>query len=396
MTSFAAGISEHPEAAVAAGEALGQVADALEGERPDLVVAFFTPQHLSQARNIATAIHELLAPRAAIGGSVSGVIGDGHSVEAGPGISIWAAKLDSIRVTTMILETTESPDGGEVRGWPDQGCEAGTLILLADPFTFQLDRFLASLNSNLPEVAVAGGFASAGVAPGVNRLIADMSTAGSGAVGALIEPSPQVGMMVIEASRPVGRALTVTRAEAGTIFELGGKPALERLEETFNEIDVESKRLMSAGMQLGTVLDEQQDEFGPGDFVVRDITGADKSENAITTGEVVEVGQTVQFHVRDPEAAADELAASLSGVGDNTSALIFAPMGAGIPDEALAGGDGDHQGVGEAPAHSRPPVAGAYCAGQAGRSATGTDSKGRNRFYPDAVNLVTFGFPSVP
>lgn len=396
MIAFATGISEHPEAAVAAGEALGQISDAFEGERPDLVVAFFTPQHLSQARNIATAIHELLAPRAAIGGSVSGVIGDGRNVEAGPGISIWAARLDAIRVTTMMLETIDSPDGGEVRGWPDHGCEAGTLILLADPFSFPLDRFLASLNSSLPGIAVTGGVASAGVAPDVNRLVADMSTAGGGAVGALIEPSPLIGTRVIEASRPVGKALTVTRAEAGTIFELGGRPALERLEETFNEIDVESKRLMSAGMQLGTVLDEQQDEFGPGDFIVRDITGAEKSENSITTGEVVEVGQTVQFHVRDPEAAADELAASLSGGGDTTAALIFAPMGAGIPDEALSGGDTNHLGAGEACAESRPTVAGAYCAGQAGRAGGGGDSKGGNRIFSDAVTLATFGFPAGP
>lgn len=390
MIAFATGISEHPEAAVAAGEALGQISDALGGERPDLVVASFTPQHLSQARNIATTIHELLAPKAAIGGSVSGVIGDGRSVEAGPGISIWAAKLDAIRVTTMLLETIDSPEGGEVRGWPDHGCEAGTLILLADPFSFPLDRFLASLNSKLPEVAVTGGFVSAGVAPDVNRLIADLSTTGSGAVGVLIEPSPLIATQVIEASRPVGRALTVTRAEAGTIYELGGKPALERLEETFNEIDVESKRLMSAGMQLGTVLNEQQDEFGPGDFVVRDITGAEKSENSITTGEIVEVGQTVKFHVRDPEVAAARLAEALAGGGTAPSALIFAPMGAGIPDQVLDASDEARHGLCAAGVRPRPCVAGAYCAGQIGISAGG------NRIYPDAVTLAAFGYPAVP
>lgn len=393
VIAFAAGISEHPQTAVAAGEALGQVSDALEGERPDLVIAFFTPQHLPQARNIATSVHEFLAPKAVIGGSVSGVIGNGRSVEAGPGISIWAARLDSIRVTTMLLETIDSPEGGEVRGWPDEGCGAGTLILMADPFSFSLNRFLASLNSNLPEVAVTGGFVSAGVAPDVNRLIADLSTTGRGAVGVLIEPSPVVTTLVIEASQPVGRAFTVTRAEGMTIYELGGKPALERLEETFNEINVEAKRLMSAALQLGIVLDEQQDEFGPGDFIVSDITGAERSGNSITTGTIVEVGQTVQFHVRDPETTASKLFETLSGVRHPSSALIFAPMGAEISEEVLAGSGRAAKGSGArdaAEAGYRPSVAGVYCAGQVGNSARG------NWVYPDAVTLATFGLLSDP
>ncbi|RIK10636.1 MAG: hypothetical protein DCC49_02955 [Acidobacteria bacterium] len=192
---------------------------------------------------------------------------------------------------------------------------------------------------------------------------------------------------VIEASRPIGKAFTVTAAEAGTIFELGGKPALERLEETFNEIDVESKRLMSAGMQLGTVLNEQQDEFGPGDFQVRDLAGADESDKSITTGEVVEVGQTVQFHVRDPAAAQEKLSRTLSAGDDSASALVFAPMGAGIADEVLAG-DLHRSGGG---AVYRPCIAGAYCAGQAGRIGNATAPTGGNRLFPDAVTLATFG-----
>ena len=52
---------------------------------------------------------------------------------------------------------------------------------------------------------------------------------------------------------------------------------------------------------LGIVIDENQPDYGRGDFLVRPIIGADTEAGTIAIGERVRVGQTVRLHVRDGE-----------------------------------------------------------------------------------------------
>ena len=65
--------------------------------------------------------------------------------------------------------------------------------------------------------------------------------------------------------------------------------------------------LVNQGLHLGVVIDEHQADFGRGDFLVRNVLGADQANGAIAIGDEVEVGTTVQFHVRDAESADEDL-----------------------------------------------------------------------------------------
>ena len=101
----------------------------------------------------------------------------------------------------------------------------------------------------------------------------------------------------------------MTRSEHNVIYELGGKPALERLvsqarsDLTEDEIDT----LASGGLQLGRVIDEHREEFASGDFLIRGVLGTDRRSGAVVVGDVVPVGVTVQFHLRDPATADEDL-----------------------------------------------------------------------------------------
>ncbi len=114
--------------------------------------------------------------------------------------------------------------------------------------------------------------------------------------------------MVSQGCRPIGRPLAVTRAEGNIIYELAGQPALHRLlqmaKDGMSERDVE---LINQGLHMGLVIDEHKVDFGRGDFLIRNVIGADRANGAIAIGDAVEVGTTVQFHVRDAEAADEDL-----------------------------------------------------------------------------------------
>ncbi|WP_191964686.1 FIST C-terminal domain-containing protein, partial [Mycobacterium tuberculosis] len=58
---------------------------------------------------------------------------------------------------------------------------------------------------------------------------------------------------------------------------------------------------------IGIVVDEHLAVPGQGDFLIRGLLGADPTTGAIGIGEVVEVGATMQFQVRDAAGADKDL-----------------------------------------------------------------------------------------
>jgi small ligand-binding sensory domain FIST len=118
--------------------------------------------------------------------------------------------------------------------------------------------------------------------------------------------------------------MTVTRAERNVLLELAGAPALSRLAEVVDALPVARRRATARALQLGVVVDEYADEHVRGDFLVRGILGADEATGAVAVGDVVEVGQTVRFQIRDAGAAAEDLAALLPPGGAGArGALLF-------------------------------------------------------------------------
>jgi len=88
------------------------------------------------------------------------------------------------------------------------------------------------------------------------------------------------------------------------------------------------RRAAARALQLGVVVDEYADEHVRGDFLVRGILGADEATGAVAVGDVVEVGRTVRFQVRDAGAAAEDLAMMLPPRGDGArGALLFSCAG---------------------------------------------------------------------
>ena len=172
--------------------------------------------------------------------------------------------------------------------------------------------------------------------------------------------------------RPVGDPYIVTQADGNLIMELGGRPPLARLRELAEALPVREQELLAQGAHLGIVIDEYQTEPGQGDFLVRGIAGADPESGAIAVGGELEVGQTVQFHIRDARSADEDLrrtlvreAAALGG-RPVAGALLFTCTGRGTRMFARTGPR--HRAPGRRRwARSRWP--GSSATGNSGRSA---------------------------
>jgi small ligand-binding sensory domain FIST len=384
---FASSLSTHPDPAHATGEAIGQIIEQV-GRHPDLAVLFVTRPHAGALAEAADAVTRLLEPTLLIGCAAESVVGNQREIEQAPAVSLWAGLTGPIAPVRLWVEfdhgDPDDPDdpghpadrdrGGPdaaddpgrlplVAGWPDAlAFEPQALVLLADPFTFPVELLLRELATKHPGLPVIGGMASAARTPGGNRLVLNNEVFTDGAIGALIGPGVKLSTVVSQGCRPIGRPLAVTRAEGNIIYELAGQPALHRLvqmaKDGMSERDI---ALINQGLHMGLVIDEHKIEFGRGDFLIRNVVGADRANGAIAIGDSVEVGTTVQFHVRDAEAADEDLRELLADRHAD-GVLLFTCNGRG--SRLFAKPDHDAGVIGDV--LDEPPVSGFFAAGELG------------------------------
>lgn len=318
--AFAAALSSHPVPATAIGEVVGQVLDRL-GPEPDLVVLFATAPHTGALEDLVSAVETLLRPHATVGCTAESVAGGAIEVEQAPAISLWAGRFGP--VAPVRLEGAELP--------ADPPFDPRALLLLADPFTFPAPQAFDALAARYPGLPIVGGNASAARGPGGNRLILDGSIHSDGAVGVFLGPGVTVTPVTSQGCRPIGSPYVVTRSEQNVIFELGGRPALERLMELVPTLEESEVLLINrGGLHVGRVVDESKVEVERGDLLTMNVIGASKEEGAIAVGALVEVGTTVQFQLRDAASASDDLQKLLRSVRiEPEAALLFTCNGRG-------------------------------------------------------------------
>ena len=240
------------------------------------------------------------------------------------------------------------------------------VTFLVDPFTFPADGLIDRLNEDHPGLPVVGGIAAGGGQPDTQALVLGDDIYDGGAVGAAIRGVP-VEAVVSQGCAPLGPESVITRAEGNVVFELAGRPALERLRETVEGLTHEERRLAAAGLLAGLVIDENKPEYERGDFLMRGLLGADDDSGAIALGERVRVGQTLRFHARDAASADRDLADAL---GDALGRSGTAPAGALLFTCNGRGrqlfGEVDHDSQAVAGAIGTPALAGFFCGGEIG------------------------------
>lgn len=340
----------------------------LDGQTPDLGVVTLTNHFEEEAEPIARAIREKTGVRTLVGCSAEGVIGPATEVERRPAIALWLASLPDVRIRGFHIHPSDLEDvqtAEELRTLMrvPQSPEPH-FLLLADPFfTPYVIGLLEALGKVFPQRPVFGGMASGAEAPGQAALILDDDVFREGAVAVCLSGDVVVSAVVSQGCRPVGKPYVITAAERNKIKQLGGQPALSVLNEVFQSATPHDQQLMSQGIFIGRAISEYQETFGRGDFLIRNVIGADKGDEAIFMADLARVGTTVQFHVRDASSADEDLRGVLrSQQPAAAGGLMFSCNGRGTRMFPAANHDihalEDELG--------RLPVIGAFCAGEIG------------------------------
>ena len=379
-----AGLSTKRSGLAATEEALGAALAPLKGGIPDLAFLFVAPQFEDELESIVESANASLGGGTLLGCVAGGVIGTEHEVEDAPAVSAWAARLPGVKVRPFTLTYTEEEEHAVFDGLEEVPTRApdSVLVMLADPYTFPAHLLLGHLNEHAPGLPVVGGMASGGIIAGRTRLIADEEIITEGAIGAILEGAHGATAVVSQGCRPVGETFAITRAERNVVYELGGQPALKRVEELYTNATERDQLLMRRGLHVGQATTELKPELGRGDFVIRNLVGVDRDTGAIAISDMAEVGQTVQFQVRDAESAREDLRAMLEPerVAPVAGALLFSCNGRG---QGMFG-QPDHDVNAVRRAFGDIPVAGFFAAGELG------PVQGRNFVHGFTASLLLF------
>ncbi len=314
----------------ATGAARDARSGALGRAEVDLAFIFLSPAHLDEAEAVADAVREELAPRHLLGCVAEGVVAGVRELEEGPAAAVWAGALPGAEIECFHAAAVQTEEGMAVAGFPDLE-DPGLVALLVDPFTFPVGPFLTRLNETHERIPLVGGIAAGGRRPGTQALILDDAVHAEGAVGAVVSGLP-VLTVVSQGCRPIGRESVITRCEGNVVYELAGKPALERLRTEIAALSSEEQALAARGLLAGLVIDENRPQYDTGDFLMRGLLGADEATGALALGETVRVGQTLRFFVRDAASADADLRQALAdapGRARPAGALLFTCNGRG-------------------------------------------------------------------
>lgn len=360
----------------------------LGGESVDLCVLFSTMHHGDELGRISAALREQSKVRHVMGCTAEALVGEDREVEGSPGLALWALSAPDLSLQSLRLDELSGATLDEIESLQDP--EKAALLLLGDPFSFRIEDLLKRLNQRAPGLRVVGGMASGSQVPRANQLVLDGAAYLDGAVAVLLRGGLTVRTVVSQGCRPIGRTLIVTRAENNVIRDLGRRPALEVLREMFQELSEDDQRRIQDGLHIGRVINEYQETFRRGDFLVRNVIGADES-GAIQINELIRVGQTVQFHVRDAETADEDLRENLllareqaAGVSPPLGALLFTCNGRGT--RLFDAPDHDVKLINEV--FGSIPVAGFFAMGELGPIG------GQNFLHGFTASVVLFERPA--
>jgi small ligand-binding sensory domain FIST len=293
-----------------------EIKENLGSEKIDLVFVFFSIHFGARAEQLVQLLWEKMQSEVMLGCMGEGVISSTEEFEGNAVVTVWAATLPRVRMLPMHLRFSEGENGQYLKeGWPDllhSINEQPTFFLVADPFSTPIEAVFTEIEASCPGASAIGGIASGGSDLGENLMVYNGAIVTEGMTGVALWGPVSVRMLVSQGCKPIGERYVVTKAERNIIYELGGASSLKRLQVTLDELDADGGQQAARALQVGIAFDEQRERLDRGDFLIRGIIGADQRSGGIAISDLVQEGQTVQFHLRDSKAASEELSLMLA------------------------------------------------------------------------------------
>lgn len=281
------------------------------GQPVSLGLIFLSPDFFPHAETILEIVRVHAGIPVLAGCSGVSLVCGAEEIESATGIALSlhhlpGARVAAVRFDQEQLEQTVNPAGWHlatgispesVNGW----------LAFADPFQLDAETWLESWNEAYPGTPMVGGLASSRWNQRQSLVFCDGEVFDHGGVAVAIGGDVTLATVISQGCTPMGEPWTITRAERNIIHTIGNRPAYRALEEAYDSLPPAQKQRANQNIFVGLVTDEYREEFSRGDFLVRNVIGADAQTGALAVGAIPRIGQTLQFQRRDADAAREDL-----------------------------------------------------------------------------------------
>ena len=262
------------------------------------------PQMAQEVRRITRADH-------LIGTGAYGVLTESAELEKQHGVAVLVLHSDEIECSSFSVTDLQENNfkAGEKAAalLAKSGFYPSSLMLFADPFSFQNHVFFDGFESISHYLPILGGLSSEN---GKEEKTFQFSGSRVGfdsvsafAMGGKIRT--ETGLA--RSCHPFGDPMRITRAEGNLIYEMEGRPAYDMLLESISQVPISDTEQILHQVFLGIPVRSFQTDFTNSPYLIRNIMGINPKKGLLTCIAPIEEGEFVTFAFQDPEFAKQNL-----------------------------------------------------------------------------------------
>jgi small ligand-binding sensory domain FIST len=291
----------------------------LHAPQVSLGLVFMSPRFFPHAKQVLEVLRvHARIPLLAGCSSQSLIVGD-EEIEENAGVtvalySLPGAELKAFHFTQEQVEEASGPGYWRMETGVEPEQTNGWLTFI-DPFHLDSESWMQSWNEAYAPLPVLGGLASGIFQEQTTQIYLNGEVFEEGGVAISVGGDVKLVSVISQGCTPVGETWTLTKVERNFIQEIGNRPAYEVLNETFNKMLPEEQRKARGNLFIGLVVNEYLEDFHRGDFLIRNLIGADPKTGVIAVGALPRTGQTLQFQRRDAAAAREDMNELLARAG---------------------------------------------------------------------------------
>jgi len=276
-----------------------------------LGLVFMTPRFFPYAQQLLDVLRVQARIPLLAGCSSQSLIAGASEIEEQAGFALGlyhlpGAKLEAAHFTQAQVDACTGPaywraqtgvESSQSRGW----------LAFVDPFHIDSETWLRTWSESYAPLPVMGGLASGDFQEQSTQVYLNGDVFEEGGVAISVGGEVKLAGLTSQGCTPIGETWTLTKVERNLIHEIGNRPAYKVLMETFNALPGKDKTDAGQNIFIGLVVNEYLEDFHRGDFLIRNLLGADPRSGSLAVGALPRLGQTVQFQQRSAVAATADL-----------------------------------------------------------------------------------------
>lgn len=295
----------------------------LKAPEVSLGLVFLAPRFFPDAKQILDILRVHAETPLLAGCSSQGLIAEAEEMEENAGMTLGlyhlpGADLKGFHFSQEQVEEANGPGYWRLETGLEPEMTNGWLAFI-DPFHLDSETWLRTWNEAYAPLPVLGGLASGGFNEQSTQVYLNGDVFEEGGVAISIGGEVKPVGVISQGCTPIGETWTLTKVEQNIIHEIGNRPAYEVLAETFGRLSPEEQQTARGNLFIGLVVNEYLEEFHRGDFLIRNLLGADARSGSIAVGALPRSGQTVQFQRRSADAANEDMSELLGRARNSLS-----------------------------------------------------------------------------